>query len=344
MERFLMFLCISSLVVCVCGHGRLMDPPARNSMWRFGYPNPVNYNDNELYCGGFVVHYQKNGGKCGVCGDNYQDEVPRDHEAGGLYGNAIITKRYVTGQVINIEAELTTNHKGYMEIKLCPHNNPKEIVTQECFDQYPLMIKGTDEIRFVIPEDSKKQEIFRWRVKLPEGITCSYCVIQWKYFAGNTWGTDATGSIGVGKGPQETFVNCADVMIHTQTGISSGYPPEANNIENPWALYFRGNFPGVPISQKEPDTPHRPAGLIPLVIRTQLCIPINDFKRVVGSQNWCMENCMKYPPNCHPEICRCVNECEAIGEFALLEEADIFCHQNCLKYPSDCPEDKCRCF
>lgn len=38
----------------VHGHGRLMDPPARNAMWRFGYPNAVNYNDNELYCGGYA--------------------------------------------------------------------------------------------------------------------------------------------------------------------------------------------------------------------------------------------------------------------------------------------------
>lgn len=40
--------------IYVNGHGRLMDPPARNSMWRFGYPNPVNYNDNELFCGGYA--------------------------------------------------------------------------------------------------------------------------------------------------------------------------------------------------------------------------------------------------------------------------------------------------
>lgn len=39
----------------VRGHGRLMDPPARNSMWRLGFNNPVNYNDNELYCGGRMV-------------------------------------------------------------------------------------------------------------------------------------------------------------------------------------------------------------------------------------------------------------------------------------------------
>lgn len=45
----------------VNGHGRLMDPPARNCMWRFGYPNPVNYNDNELYCGGYAGELLDNG-------------------------------------------------------------------------------------------------------------------------------------------------------------------------------------------------------------------------------------------------------------------------------------------
>lgn len=47
----------------------------------------------------FTVHYQKNGGKCGVCGDNYKDKEPRPHEAGGMYGNGIVSKRYIAGQV-----------------------------------------------------------------------------------------------------------------------------------------------------------------------------------------------------------------------------------------------------
>ena len=29
-----------------------MEPPARNSMWRFGYGTPINYSDNEVFCGG----------------------------------------------------------------------------------------------------------------------------------------------------------------------------------------------------------------------------------------------------------------------------------------------------
>ena len=36
-------------------HGRLIEPPARNSMWRIGYNTTPNYEDSELFCGGIVV-------------------------------------------------------------------------------------------------------------------------------------------------------------------------------------------------------------------------------------------------------------------------------------------------
>lgn len=36
-------------------HGRLLEPPARNTLWRFGYKALANYNDNELFCGGIGV-------------------------------------------------------------------------------------------------------------------------------------------------------------------------------------------------------------------------------------------------------------------------------------------------
>lgn len=45
---------VTFITTPVEAHGRLMDPPARNAMWRFGFPNPVNYNDNELFCGGYA--------------------------------------------------------------------------------------------------------------------------------------------------------------------------------------------------------------------------------------------------------------------------------------------------
>ena len=45
----------NNVFVIVYGHGRLVDPPGRNSMWRYGFKTPVDYNDNQLFCGGFNV-------------------------------------------------------------------------------------------------------------------------------------------------------------------------------------------------------------------------------------------------------------------------------------------------
>jgi hypothetical protein len=39
----------------VTGHGRLLEPPSRSSMWRAGFQNPTNYDDNALNCGGLNV-------------------------------------------------------------------------------------------------------------------------------------------------------------------------------------------------------------------------------------------------------------------------------------------------
>ena len=37
------------------GHGMMLDPPGRSSMWRLGFPTPVNNDDNGLNCGGRKV-------------------------------------------------------------------------------------------------------------------------------------------------------------------------------------------------------------------------------------------------------------------------------------------------
>jgi len=49
-------------------------------------------------------------------------------------------------------------------------------------------------------------------LKLPAGLTCKRCVLQWWYRGGNNWGCDKNGC-GMGHGTQEHFVNCADVSI-----------------------------------------------------------------------------------------------------------------------------------
>jgi hypothetical protein len=101
-------------------------------MWRLGYPNPADYNDNQGYCGGFS-HQIALGGRCGICGDPWDDN-PRLHEVGGPFANGIIVREYRPGQDFEVIIDVTANHYGYFEFKLCPNNNTKQDPEQSCFD------------------------------------------------------------------------------------------------------------------------------------------------------------------------------------------------------------------
>lgn len=74
---------------------------------------------------------------------------------------------------MEVEIDLTANHYGIFELKLCPNNNPRSEATQECFDKYPLIVSKTGEERFVIPPDTEKQAVITYSVRLPKGVTCS---------------------------------------------------------------------------------------------------------------------------------------------------------------------------
>lgn len=67
---FALSVCMLLLLGQVHGHGKLMKPPSRSSVWRipeFAQYNPLpNYSDNELYCG--AIHQADDPGtNCGVC-------------------------------------------------------------------------------------------------------------------------------------------------------------------------------------------------------------------------------------------------------------------------------------
>lgn len=103
---------IITILVDVCnGHGRLIEPPSRSSAWRYGFQTPPNYNDHELYCGGFT-RQQRNGGKCGECGDAWDAPQPRANEYGGRYGQGVVVRKYNPGSDITLRVELTASHMG----------------------------------------------------------------------------------------------------------------------------------------------------------------------------------------------------------------------------------------
>lgn len=203
------FWCLAVLTVTfksVSGHGRLIEPPSRASAWRYGFDTPHNYNDHELFCGGFTRQWQRNEGKCGVCGDAW-DAKPRAHELGGRFYKGVIVRKYAPNDTIIIKIELTANHYGFFEFRVC--EEPKN-TTQECLDKHVLKLDENKSTKYY-PKDGNK--IYEMKYKLPEGLECSHCVLQWKYIAANNWGSCNNGTEAVGCGPQEEFRACADIAI-----------------------------------------------------------------------------------------------------------------------------------
>merc|ERR1711953_65407 len=92
-----------------------MEPPGRSSLHRFPNDPAIapfwaditpNYNDNELFCGGFW-NQVSNDYRCGVCGNDYNEARPRSNELGGKYGSSsIIPRTYSSGQLIPVRLQL----------------------------------------------------------------------------------------------------------------------------------------------------------------------------------------------------------------------------------------------
>ncbi|XP_045185095.2 uncharacterized protein LOC123543096 [Mercenaria mercenaria] len=200
----------------VTSHGRLIQPAQRSSAWRFGYDNPINYNDNELFCGGAGVQWNsENNGRCGVCGDPFNAAVKPNEDINGTYvKNGVITGSYVKGDVLNTKVDITAYHRGWFEFRLCPLATPNTKVTQECLNQTLLKVENSNTSRIILDDVKVGSgvEVYNINLQLPPTITCERCVLQWKYNTGNSWGCESKGCC-IGCGRQENFVNCADIKI-----------------------------------------------------------------------------------------------------------------------------------
>lgn len=192
----------------ISGHGYLLDPVNRASRWRVDGSTPRDYNDMEGFCGGFNVQWGQNGGKCGLCGDNYADARPRRHELGGTFGQGVIVKTYKQGSTIQVTAKITANHYGYFYFKIC--NLDSEGESDACFERNKIPI-STGAMTWPLPSSSAGD--FKLSLKLPSNLSCNRCVLQWTYVAGNSWGYCPDGSGRLGCGNQEHFRSCSDIKI-----------------------------------------------------------------------------------------------------------------------------------
>ncbi|KAL3884518.1 hypothetical protein ACJMK2_024653 [Sinanodonta woodiana] len=273
-KRLILFVVMLSamLVRETVGHGAIIDPPARNYMGKAGFPVPINYNYNSQYCGGFA-NQRTYEGKCGICGDPWQG--PRPHEPGGIYATDVIGHCYPIGtNDITVTISITAWHKGYFSFKMCPHNNPKTNASQGCFDQYPLeLVSGGYKYDITTNED----KIHNVQLKLPQALTCTQCILQWTYTTGNSWGCEG-GNCGLGLGPQEVFINCADIAILSDCSTVS-----KSNTKRV-----------IPKTKSSSGSNGR-----------QKCKAAGVWTDQKSMDNWCVEKCKGVPPFCPDTYCIC---------------------------------------
>ncbi|KAK0073822.1 hypothetical protein PV325_009177 [Microctonus aethiopoides] len=192
----------------------LMEPVNRGSAWRKNFDTPINYDDNANYCGGYHIHYQLNGGRCGSCGDNYAQKQPRPNENGGVYGTGQIVETYTASQEFIADVMITSNHRGFFKFDLCPiqagPNYNSDVETEECFEKFPIMTVYGDD-KYIMKKFYNGH--YQVHLILPDNVTCDHCSMRWTYVTANNWGICSDGTGAIGCGPQETFKTCSDIKI-----------------------------------------------------------------------------------------------------------------------------------
>ncbi|CAN8067031.1 unnamed protein product [Agarophyton chilense] len=219
--------------------------------------------------------------RAGLCGD---PRANNDHMLGGKfmkYDKTPIVKKWKSGSVVDLQVEVDTNHNGYFEFFLCDLDTCGVLdISEKCFKKHCYPLKRTRVPKCQSPTEKTHTQCgpidekypSRFYVpcrktghvgihllggdgtmlyKLPDGVSCAHCVLQWYWASGNScaprgflnyfekynnpFGTTCD-SDGGGKGAHrkgmgscggqvvpEEFWSCADVSItESTTQQSSG--------------------------------------------------------------------------------------------------------------------------
>ena len=75
---------------------------------------------------------------------------------------------------MDIFKQITANHLGYIEFRLCNVDNWLTDATQECLNKTVLKIASTNDVRYPVDPDLKTVE---YKLDLPVDFTCEHCVL-----------------------------------------------------------------------------------------------------------------------------------------------------------------------
>lgn len=70
-------------------------------------------------------------------------------------------------------------------------------------------------------------------------------------------------------------------------------PLFVGGVDNPYLLYYQDYRYSEPYN------------VFPLVVRDQVCVGSKGYRMIPAVDEWCMTNCLRYPPNCPSDICEC---------------------------------------
>lgn len=200
---------------------------------------------------------------------------------------------------------------GKHEFKVCPMGDPNSEVTQECLDSNVLEIlpnQASHAMNMSIPGDKYRAKVHNFdgdfviNAKLPDGLVCSHCVLQWTWAVANTRGVYPNGTRAHGLGPRETFRNCADISIKKSVNDNQVY--KAVPLEKtPTLLDIYEDTPIVfTCAAFGPAPPRNPAPDLYLYNGTGLiCYHLNRYNQ---DCDMCRRNCST-PNTICPDICQC---------------------------------------
>lgn len=83
---------------------------------------------------------------------------------------------------VEFRVNISASHLGYYEFRLCSKRSADELIEQDCLDQTLLeTIYGTTRVNVDQGNVVYSTPLF----KLPDGLKCDFCVLQWTWVSGN---------------------------------------------------------------------------------------------------------------------------------------------------------------
>lgn len=84
-------------------------------------------------------------------------------------------RSYAQGQQIEVVVDVTANHYGYFEFRICNVDGLKGDATQKCLDKR-LLTDSNDQTQIYIQRGYFGK--IKTTVNLPADLTCKHCVFQ----------------------------------------------------------------------------------------------------------------------------------------------------------------------